>query len=134
MTSEKPKTEEDLRELLETFVVDNTDLERLESLVTQFNIFEAVGAVRQELRHSDILAYLLSPQQNHGLRDVFAKKFLQKVVSAADGLHTPVTPIDLDTWNLDQLEVSREWQNIDILLKGRSLSSQPLEDGPRGLY
>lgn len=29
----------------------------------------------------------------------------------------PITPIDLDTWNLDDLEVSREWQSIDILLR-----------------
>ncbi len=37
--------------LLEQFVVDNEDLERLESLLDQFNIFEAVGMVRQEIRH-----------------------------------------------------------------------------------
>jgi hypothetical protein len=117
MTLEKPSTEEDLRKSLETFVVDNADLERLESLVNQFNIFEAVGVVRQELRHSDFLAYLLTPQQNHGLRDVLVRKLLQRVVSVAEGFQLPVTAIDLDTWNLEQLEVSREWQNIDILLK-----------------
>lgn len=117
MTLEKISTEEDLRKSLETFVVDNTDLERLESLVNQFNIFEAVGAVRQELRHSDFLAYLLTPQQNHGLRDILVRKLLQRVVSVAEGIQIPVTAIDLDTWNLEQLEVSREWQNIDILLK-----------------
>ena len=116
MSAETLKTEEDIRQLLEAFVVDNTDLERLESLVTQFNIFEAIGAVRQELRHSDFLAFLLDPQQNHGLRDVFVKKLLQKAISEADGVHLPVTPIDLDTWNLEQLEVAREWKNIDILL------------------
>jgi hypothetical protein len=108
MSAETLKTEEDIRQLLEAFVVDNTDLERLESLVTQFNIFEAIGAVRQELRHSDFLAFLLDPQQNHGLRDVFVKKLLQKAISEADGVHLPVTPIDLDTWNLEQLEVARE--------------------------
>ncbi|PZO40331.1 MAG: hypothetical protein DCF17_11975 [Shackletoniella antarctica] len=41
----------DDRGLLEQFVVDNEDLERLESLLDQFNIFEAVGMVRQEIRH-----------------------------------------------------------------------------------
>jgi hypothetical protein len=116
MSSETLKTEQDIRQSLEAFVVDNTDLERLESLVTQFNIFESIGAVRPELRHSDFLAFLLNPQQNHGLRDVFIKKLLRQAISAADGVQVPVTAIDLDTWNLEQLEVSREWKNIDILL------------------
>ncbi|MGA8453343.1 MAG: PD-(D/E)XK nuclease family protein, partial [Candidatus Acidiferrales bacterium] len=110
------KSEENFRKSLEAFVVDNADLERLEFLLTQFNIFEAIGMVRQEERHSHFLAYLLNPQQNHGLRDVFVKKLLKQVVSVGDGFQFPVSPIDLDTWNLEQSEVSTEWQNIDILL------------------
>lgn len=35
------------RELLERFVVDNKDLEKLESELAKFNIFEAIGVVRQ---------------------------------------------------------------------------------------
>ena len=52
------------RKALEAFVVDNHELEQLEDLLIQFNIFEAVGAVWQELRHSDFLAFLPDPQQN----------------------------------------------------------------------
>ena len=47
------------QKLLEQFVVNNADLERLESLLNQFNIFEAVGMARQEIRHSYFLAFLL---------------------------------------------------------------------------
>jgi hypothetical protein len=120
MTPETPNADKELRKQLEAFVVDNSDLERLESLVTQFNIFEAVGAVRQELRHSDFLAYLLSPIQNHGLGDAFVRKLLQRVVSLADEAQVPVSQIDLDTWNLLELDVSREWQNIDIMLRSEA--------------
>ena len=70
---------------LEALVVDNPDLERLEALLDQFNIFEAIGAVRQEVRHSDFLAFLLNPQQNHGLGDTFLKRLLQKVLSSGGG-------------------------------------------------
>ncbi len=49
---------------LEHLVVGNEDLERLEALLDQFNIFEAIGVVNQELRHSDFLAYLLDPRGN----------------------------------------------------------------------
>jgi len=37
----------DPREALEKFVLDNEDLARLEELTSQFNIFEALGMVRQ---------------------------------------------------------------------------------------
>jgi hypothetical protein len=105
------------RKALEALVVDNPDLERLEALLDQFNIFEAIGAVWQELRHSDFLAFLLDPQQNHGLGDAFLKRLLQKVLVSAKGDRMPITPIDLDVWSLDEVFVRREWQNIDILLE-----------------
>lgn len=102
--------------MLEALVVDNPDLERLEALLDQFNIFEAIGTVRQEVRHSDFLAFLLNPQQNHGLGDTFLKRLLQRALSLGESGDVPVTPIDLDIWSLNQALVLREWQNIDILV------------------
>jgi hypothetical protein len=61
------------REALESLVIDNPDLERLEALLDRFNLFEALGIVRQELRHSDLLAFILDPRQPHGLGDAFLK-------------------------------------------------------------
>lgn len=104
------------RTALESLVVDNPELERLEVLLGQFNFFEVLGAVRHELRHSDFLAFLLDPSQNHGLGDEFARRLLQKVLISAGEQPLPVTPIDLDVWDLNELIVQREWQNIDILL------------------
>src|SRR5687768_14365467 len=101
---------------LEQLVVDNPDLERLEALSAQFNIFEAIGAVRQELRHSDFLAFLLDPRQTHGLGDHFLRLLLQRALRANPGTQASVTPIDLDLWSLVQAVVLREWQNIDILV------------------
>ncbi|HEY9655978.1 MAG TPA: PD-(D/E)XK nuclease family protein, partial [Crinalium sp.] len=69
---------------LEKFIVDNHYLEKLESLLTQFNIFEAVGVTRQELRHSDFLAFLLNPSQTHQLGDRFLKRFLKRVLIEAE--------------------------------------------------
>ncbi len=104
------------RQTLEALVVDNADLERLEALLDKFNIFEALGAVRQELRHSDFLAFLLNPQQPHGLSDTFAKRLLQRALTAFALGGAPVSPIDLDVWSLNGMLVLREWENIDILL------------------
>jgi hypothetical protein len=107
---------EEERTTLEEFLIDNPELERLEALLDEFNIFEALGAVKVELRHSEFLAFLMNPHQNHGLDDVFVKRFLQKALTgiAQDG--SAFTAIYLDIWNLDDLEVRREWHNIDILL------------------
>ncbi|MGA2606496.1 MAG: PD-(D/E)XK nuclease family protein [Terriglobia bacterium] len=102
---------------LEAFVVDNADLENLEALVGKFNIFEAIGATRRELRHSDFLAYLLNPQESHGLGGVFAKLLLQKAIPLASSDSPPINAIDLDVWDLEAMQVLREWQNIDILLR-----------------
>lgn len=110
------ETEREDREALERFVVDNDDLERLEALLDQFNVFEAIGAVRQEVRHSDFLAFLLNPQQTHGLGDAFLKLFLQKVLLAHRTADLPLNLVDLDTWSLDETEVRREWSSIDVLM------------------
>ena len=96
------------RKALEAFVVDNPELEHLEVLLEQFNIFEAIRVVRQELRHSDFLAFLLNPQENHGLVDVFRKRLLQKILIATQDVIVPITPIDLDVWSLDHILVLRE--------------------------
>jgi hypothetical protein len=111
----KENTATDLQ-TLEALVVDNPDLERLEALLDQFNIFEAIGATHVELRHSDFLAFLLNPEQPHGLGDDFVKRLLQKSLGDASSNDVPITPIDLDIWDLDGLEVRREWRNIDLLL------------------
>lgn len=104
------------RQALEALLIDNPDLEQLKALLDQFNIFEAVGVVRQELRHSDFLAFLLDPSQPHGLGDTFATHLLQQVLREGAPHHIPITPLDLDLWELDTIEVRREWRNIDILL------------------
>lgn len=103
------------REVLEAFVVRNDDLERLEAALSQFNIFEAVGAVRQELRHSDFLAFLLDPGRPHALGDTFLKRLLKHV------LHTkpnpPISAVEIDIADMSGASIRREWRNIDILIE-----------------
>lgn len=101
--------------LLEAFVVNNQDLERLEAMLAEFNIFEAVGMTRQEIRHSHFLAFLLDPGQNHGLGDTFLKRWLKNVLIEAES--PPVSPVDIDIADMQQAEVRREWRHIDILIQ-----------------
>jgi hypothetical protein len=111
----------DARKLLEALVMDNRELEALEEQVCQLNIFEAIGCVRQELRHSDFLTFLLNPRQNHGLGDAFLKRILQKASLEVADEALRLNPIDLDTWSLEDADILREWQHIDILVLNKRL-------------
>jgi hypothetical protein len=99
---------------LESFIVDNRDLERLESLIAQFNVFEAIGAIKQELRHSDFLSFLLNPSNNHGLGDIFLKNTLKQILMGTE--ESGLSAIDVDIANMADAEIRREWRNIDILI------------------
>ena len=81
-------------------------LDSLENLLNQYNIFEAIGMVSQEIRHSAFLAFLLTPSQSHGLGDRFLKEVLEL---AGDDLE------DLIIADLSATRVEREWQKIDLL-------------------
>ncbi len=99
---------------LERFVVDNVELEQLEKHLSKFNIFEAIGISKQELRHSDFLSFILDPARNHGLGDLVIKYIGKDIVSKYSGL--PINAIEIDVLDLEGIEVRREWRNIDILL------------------
>lgn len=99
--------------LLQEFVGDN-DLYRLEILLGKFNLFEAMNLMRQEIRHSAFLAYLLNPRQNHGLGDVFLKALLRRALA---GNFEGVSPIHIDIWGFSEAEIHCEWQSIDVFIR-----------------
>jgi hypothetical protein len=107
-------------ELLEAFLQDD-DLERLEDIAQEFNVFEVLDVVRQELRHSSFLAWLLDPNGNHGLGEYFLKRFLWRTATLARerGIET-ISPVEVDTLDLADATVRREWRNIDILISSES--------------
>ena len=103
---------------LKAFIDDNEDLERLEAILDQFNLFESLGLVRHEIRHSAFLRWLLDPSETHGLGDYFLRQFLQQVIKAGDEVSDNApTLFDLDGWNLGKAEVRKEWRNMDIFIR-----------------
>lgn len=100
--------------LLERLILHNPDLKLLESKLSNFNIFEAVGMTRQEIRHSYFLAFLLNPLEAHYFGDLFLKQFLIKVLQNLDA--PPISAIAVDVANLEDAEVKREYKNIDVLI------------------
>ncbi|MBD2328280.1 PD-(D/E)XK nuclease family protein [Alkalinema sp. FACHB-956] len=100
--------------LLEDLVIHNPDLDLLESKLSSFNIFEAVGMTRQEIRHSYFLAFLLNPSESHYFGDLFLKRFLITTLRSLD--NPPISAIAINVANLEDAEVKREYKNIDILI------------------
>lgn len=114
----QPDSADALVRKLDALVLDNPTFDQLEFLLKKFNIFAALRLERQEIRHSNFLAWLLAPGQNHGLGDKFLKRFLQ--VALAGSADTKVSRMDIHLSPLDDTEVLTEWRSIDILLRSRS--------------
>lgn len=101
-------------DLLEQLVLD-PEFRSLESATSGFNIFEAFGAVRREIRHSDFLGFLLDPNEAHGLSSDFLRAFLIDATTLNKTI-SPLSPLDIDLLELSETDSAREWENIDILL------------------
>lgn len=109
---------------LEHLIIENEDFQELKKRIGGFNIFEAMGAVRQELRHSNFIAFLLDPNRSHGLGDICLKKFLQRVLQSEQSQILScfkLTALELELHSLEDADVRREWKNIDILIDLPSL-------------
>ncbi len=104
---------------LERFVVDNDDLLKLEETIGTFNVFDALRIERREIRHSNFLAWLLDPGESHGQGDLFLKPLLMAVLRRTPANQRPLGPIDLDGVDLVDIEIRREWRNIDLLIVSR---------------
>lgn len=113
--------------LLERFLLDE-NLKGLENDFSKFNIFDCLKLTRAEIRHSNFLAWLLDPNETHGLNDFFLKEFLKKILKNNENVISTInnenstkkynTPniLDIDKWNMAQADVFREYENIDLLI------------------
>ncbi|MES2321870.1 MAG: PD-(D/E)XK nuclease family protein [Pseudomonadota bacterium] len=68
------------KELL-ALVEELGSFERKFRLAKRFNIFDAVKMSTQEIRHSSFLAFLLNPEEAHGLGDKFLRAILLSTTS-----------------------------------------------------
>lgn len=101
---------------LERFVVENDDLLELEERIGRFNIFDALRIARTEIRHSNFLAWLLDPNESHGLGSLFLRAVVMDLLSQMPQDRRPLSPVDLDGAELHGVEIRREWRHIDILI------------------
>lgn len=101
-------------EALQNFLLDIGCLDELLPWTGKFNMFDVLKISRAEIRHSNMLGWLLNPNENHGMEDVFLKGILQRLVeNDSDGRYDVFNVLLMDFYTFS---VMREWKNIDILL------------------
>ena len=72
------KTQENI---LNALLLDSTCFKALDRWIGEFNIFDTLGISRWEIKHSNILAWLLSPSENHNLGTDFLNGIIEKILS-----------------------------------------------------
>ena len=101
-------------EALQNFLLDIGCLDELLPWTGKFNLFDVLKISRTEIRHSNMLGWLLNPNENHGLGDAFLKGILQCLVeNDSNGRYDVFHVLLMDLYSFS---VMREWKNIDILL------------------
>ena len=100
---------------------DDDEFDTLSSRLGDFNIFDAIGGVRAELRHSNFLAFLFSPNRSHGLGSIVLQKIIRTILDAAPPRTRTIRPLELAVSDIDDAIVFRERDNIDILIEIKSL-------------
>ncbi len=116
-TESRSSSLEDLA-ALRRLVVECSDLREIERCFGQFNLFDILKVTNNELRHSNVLAWLLDPNGSHGLNALFLRKWLIRVThDSFSGKAHEIDPVEIDSAFFSSVKVSREWHNIDLLLE-----------------
>ncbi|MEP3629186.1 MAG: PD-(D/E)XK nuclease family protein [Hyphomicrobiales bacterium] len=104
------------------------DFDEFEKHLNYFCPFEAIGMVRQEIRHAHFLCFLLDPNQSHPFGDLFLRTLLSEVASQFT-ITPPFKLMDLHFMNATNVIVYRERWNIDILVEIPKNSFDYLDKG-----
>ncbi|MCW7506123.1 PDDEXK-like family protein [Leptospira paudalimensis] len=104
---------------LKHFVMDIEEIEQIAKSINSFNLFETLGMVNQEIRHSNVLAWLLDPFQTHNIGYLFLQKFLKDLIvfnlNSSEQINDELI-FDFETLNYEEVEVRREYKNIDLII------------------
>ena len=105
--------DKEIEKSLTDFLLDIDCLQELSKWSDKFNIFDVLKASRNEIRHSNMLAWLLDANENHGLGDNYTKHFFQNLIQNSDIEENIFKFMLMDFYSFS---VYREWKNIDIML------------------
>lgn len=125
--AEKELSNEEKAKLFEDLLIGQggEDFQLLEKRLMRFCPFEAIGMVRQEIRHAHFLSFILDPNKPHPFKDGFLKAFLLEIAAQAEASQFDLQPLDIHFLDGAGATILRERSDIDLLIEipaGPSLS------------
>lgn len=111
-------SEDSIKEKIRDLLLSN-DFKRLTYKKDEANIFKITNMADKEIVHSDMLAWLFNPYENHNLNDKILKEILMRL-SKKDAEYISLLLLDYS-----DLEVYREYtvdngRRIDILMESKN--------------
>lgn len=114
---------DNLIQQVSNLIMNDQDFRMLSQRRDVYCPFEALGAARTEIRHSNFLANLITPNASHGFGEVLLRSFLEALLSETGAAELL---LELHLSDLSGSIVMREWKHIDILVRiPRSHSKRP---------
>lgn len=104
----------EIKEEIDNFVTEIEKQNFKKRLSPKFNVFDVFKIVGMEIRHSNILAWLLDSSETHGFSDNYIKGLFKYFSKSYDIDSTSIVKAESN-----EIMVLREWENIDILLVSR---------------
>lgn len=104
---------DDKKSLL-SLMQDTNVFSELDSYVRSTNVFDVLKISRTEIRHSNMLAWLLDPNESHGLGDKFLRNIIVELSKKNDEKSDLFIKILLSS--LPNVAIYREWNHLDLLL------------------
>ena len=97
---------------LESLFISNPEFEKLEADLDVFCPFEAIGMVKQEIRHAHFLSYIFDPNRPHGfgieclraLMTTFSR--IASSVEDGAGPRRRLSPLDVHLMGFESANVS----------------------------
>lgn len=104
-------------------IINSKEFEQLNVEINKFNPFNVLQIAKHEIRHSNVLAWLIDPQKNHNLSDKIFKKLILYVLhnpeneeSIPDSIHIQ----NIQRSDFSDAKILREWRHIDLLAVSES--------------
>lgn len=118
-------------EIRDLFDLENdTTFQQLNQQVNSFNTLKILKLENHEIRHSNVLAWLLSPKENHSLRDYFLRKMVEHLILIDENSNNSLYEIvgDILNHSLMDSHVYREVKTnknrfIDLLIVNQQLNT-----------
>ncbi|MDM5332122.1 PD-(D/E)XK nuclease family protein [Ureibacillus composti] len=118
-------------EIRDLFDLENdTTFQQLNQQVNSFNTLKILKLEHHEIRHSNILSWLLNPKENHNLRDYFLRKVVEHLILIDENNTNPqyATVANILNHSLMDSHVYREVKTtnnryIDLLIVNQQLKT-----------